>query len=104
MVAISYKIFDDLLIGNFMKTTLHNCNSLYQDYGNFNFNVAKFADNGLAETNLELKAYLNEYKKRAGIEFIIDLFADGGHSFLVSYLKRDANLFKKIKSFYYYVR
>ena len=29
MEAIEYEIFDDLLIGNFMKTTLHNMESLY---------------------------------------------------------------------------
>ena len=31
LLSIRYKIFDDLLIGNFMKTTLHNMQSLY-DY------------------------------------------------------------------------
>jgi hypothetical protein len=29
MTAIDYEIFDDLLIGNFMKTTLHKMGSLY---------------------------------------------------------------------------
>ena len=65
MVSIEYKIFDDLLIGNFMKTTLHNCESLYEGDGNFNFNVAKYGDNGLAETNQEIERYLKIYKERA---------------------------------------
>ena len=30
--ACKYSIFDDLLIGNFMKTQLHNLNSLYDQY------------------------------------------------------------------------
>ena len=35
MTAIDYEIFDDLLIGNFMKTALHEMGSLYD--GDFNF-------------------------------------------------------------------
>ena len=44
MTAVDYEIFDDLLIGNFMKTTLHKFDSLYD--GDFNFAVTKFGDNG----------------------------------------------------------
>src|SRR5580698_7290509 len=40
MTAVDYEIFDDLLIGNFMKTTLHKFDSLYD--GDFNFAVTKF--------------------------------------------------------------
>ena len=41
MTAIDYEIFDDLLIGNFMKTTLHKMGSLYD--GDFAFGVTKSA-------------------------------------------------------------
>ena len=34
--ACKYSIFDDLLIGNFMKTRLHNLSSLYDPTINFN--------------------------------------------------------------------
>src|SRR6185312_2993119 len=54
MTAITYRIFDDLLIGNLMKTTLYGVSSLYEGKGNFNFNVTKFADNGLAVTEAEV--------------------------------------------------
>jgi hypothetical protein len=104
MVAIEYKIFDDLLIGNFMKTTLHNCESLYEGYGNFTFNVAKYGDNGLAETNLEIENYLEIYRRRAGIEFLIDLFEDKARNFLVRFLARDSKAFQKIKSLYLSVK
>ena len=52
MSAIQYEIFDDLLIGNFMKTTLHNMESLYE--ADFNQYLAKYADNGRAETLSEI--------------------------------------------------
>lgn len=67
MAAIEHEIFDDLLIGNFMKTTLHNIGSLYEP--NFNFAVAKFADNGLANSHREIDAYLREYRRRAGADW-----------------------------------
>ena len=37
MTAIDYRIFDDLLIGNFMKLELINVNSLYDGFFNFNY-------------------------------------------------------------------
>jgi hypothetical protein len=67
MAAIQHETFDDLLIGNFMKTTLHNVGSLYD--GDFNFAVAKFGDNGRAKTHKEVNAYLREYKRRAGVDW-----------------------------------
>jgi hypothetical protein len=44
MTSIKNEIFDDLLIGNFMKTTLHNMDSLHD--GDFKYAVTKYADNG----------------------------------------------------------
>jgi hypothetical protein len=67
MTAIEDEIFDDLLIGNFMKTTLHNINSLYD--GDFNFAVTKFGDNGRAKTHKEVNAYLKTYKRRARVDW-----------------------------------
>jgi hypothetical protein len=67
MTAIDYEIFDDLLIGNFMKTTLHKMGSLYD--GDFNFAVTKFGDNGRVKTHREVDAYLREYRARAGADW-----------------------------------
>jgi len=44
-----------------MKTTLHNIKSLYPDFTPY---VAKYADNGRAKTDAELKAYWREYRRR----------------------------------------
>ena len=74
--ACKYNVFDDLLIGNFMKTKLFNLNSLYDPSFDFNSIVCKFGDNGLAYTKEELAKYKKEYAKRAGIEYFYDLFAE----------------------------
>ena len=72
--ACKYSIFDDLLIGNFMKTQLHNLRSLYDPVINFNNIVPKYGDNGLAYTKEDLIRYEKEYAKRMGIEYFYDLF------------------------------
>ena len=52
--ACRYNIFDDLLIGNFMKTKLYNLSNLYDPKINFNAIVCKYGDNGLAYSKEEL--------------------------------------------------
>lgn len=62
MTAIEYEIFEDLLIGNFMKTTLHGnwpSVSLHPDFQGF---VCKFADNGRAFSKEEVAAYIAHYE------------------------------------------
>jgi len=61
MTAVRYEVFDDMLIGNFMKTTLHGSATLYPY---FNPYVAKYSDNGQVKTAADLKSYLAEYRKR----------------------------------------
>ncbi len=66
MHAIEWEIFDDLLIGNFMKTTLHGrwpSSGLYPDFTPY---VTKYADNGHARTTDELRTYFAEYRRRLG--------------------------------------
>ena len=65
--AVEWEIFDDLLIGNFMRTTLHGSwpsSGLYPDFTPF---VTKYADNGRARTDDELRAYFAEYRRRMGV-------------------------------------
>jgi hypothetical protein len=64
--AVEWEIFDDLLIGNFMRTTLHGQwpeTKLARDVTPY---VAKYADNGRARTESELDAYFTEYRRRLG--------------------------------------
>ena len=62
MRAIRTNIFDDLLIANFMRVYLDNCNSLYKP--NFNYLVTKYADNGGIRTHAELKAMFSHYESQ----------------------------------------
>ena len=71
MRAIRYEIFDDLLIGNFMKTHLVGKwpkSMLYPDFSPY---VGKYADNGLAKTPEQLRQYFREYRRRAPLEYIM---------------------------------
>ncbi|MBJ6760271.1 MBL fold metallo-hydrolase [Myxococcaceae bacterium JPH2] len=68
--AVRYRVFDDLLIGNFMKTTLHGefgQRGLYPDFSPY---VAKYADNGQARTRNELREYFGEYRRRDPLGFL----------------------------------
>jgi hypothetical protein len=69
MTCVDYEIFDDLLIGNFMKTTLHGKFPAAPLYPDFNLYVTKYADNGRAKTKDELVLYFREYMKRAPLDY-----------------------------------
>jgi len=56
--AVRYRVFDDLLIGNFMKTTLINFKSLYPYFSPY---VAKYSDNGGASNRNDFKNYIKHY-------------------------------------------
>ena len=62
MQAIQYNVFDDLMIGNFMRTKLFNTKSLYPYFTPY---VAKYYDNGGIKNQNELKSYFNYYKKKS---------------------------------------
>jgi hypothetical protein len=63
ITAIDTEIFDDLLIGNFMKTTLHGSWEQTLSRG-FTPIVAKYADNGRAKSLMALQHYLATYARR----------------------------------------
>ena len=69
MTAVAYRIFDDLLIGNFMKTTLHGDAALYPDFTPY---LAKYGDNGGARTREDLDRYFREYRARDLVGFLRD--------------------------------
>jgi hypothetical protein len=69
MTAVRYRVFDDLLIGNFMKVTLHGDAELYPDFSPF---LAKYGDNGGARTRAELARYFQIYRDRDWLSFFRD--------------------------------
>jgi hypothetical protein len=72
MAAVEWEIFDDLLIGNFMKTTVHGDarqGALYPDFSPY---VAKYGDNGGARTRRELDGYFRTYWTRDPLGYLRD--------------------------------
>lgn len=70
MKAINGETFDDMLIGNFMRTTLHGTARHEGLYPHFTPYVAKYADNGRARSEDELAAYRRTYRQRASFEYL----------------------------------
>jgi hypothetical protein len=100
MTTVKHKIFDDLLIGNFMKTTLHgdwHNNTLYPYFTPY---VAKYADNGKAKTKTQLKNYLNQYRKKSPVEFIYHCFERESEEFIRKYIGTNTKAFEWAKKLY----
>lgn len=105
--AIKWRIFDDLLIGNFMKTTLHGAwgSRFYPDFSAY---VGKYADNGLARTPEELEAYFEAYRRRAPLEFLrhrlvqhyLDIL-DGPITLVRTYVPQDSSVYKWARGTYW---
>ena len=102
MTAVRYEIFDDLLIGNFMKTTLHNIGSLYDPP--INFAITKFGDNGRAMTEQELAKYFKAYYRKCGVEFIRQLMEEKSGLLFRRYVSKQNPLDLFAKRVYYAMR
>lgn len=76
MAAIRGGVFDDMLIGNYMRTTQHGpgAGTLHLP-SSFTRYVAKYADNGGARTKRELREYMAQYRSRAPVDFLSAQFA-----------------------------
>lgn len=70
MTSIEYGIFDDLLIGNFMRVTVHGPLSARPLYPDFTPYVTKYADNGMARTKDELNEYFAAYRARYPLGYL----------------------------------
>jgi hypothetical protein len=77
MNAVRWEIFDDLLIGNFMKVTLHGDWGPGRLYPDFSPWVAKYGDNGRARTMEELREYHRGYFRRAPAGYLKHRFEVG---------------------------
>src|SRR5207244_3163647 len=101
VTALHYEIFDDLLIGNFMKTTLHGSwgpGRLYPDFTPF---VAKYADNGRAKSERELADYFKAYRKRALLDFLKYSFEKKAEAIFRSYVTEESIAHRLAKNAYW---
>lgn len=104
MTAIKYQVFDDMLIGNFMKTTLHGdweTGGLYPDFTPY---VAKYSDNGLASSEAELTAYRAAYKKRMGLGGVKRDFERSAEHIFRSWIPEEGRVFKHAKKMYWFYK
>ncbi|MDX2222405.1 MAG: hypothetical protein SFV21_06640 [Rhodospirillaceae bacterium] len=98
MSCIEHEIFDDLLIGNYMKTTLHGLESLYPDFSPY---VAKYADNGGAKTKSQLYGYFGHYFMRSPIASTLRYLTTNTERVFRKVCAEDTTLFKAAKALYY---
>ncbi len=111
MQCVEHHIFDDLLIGNFMKTTMvgkWKDTLLYPDFSPY---VAKYADNGLARSKKELDAYFGQYRKRAPILYfhhqVIQMRNRVLHktaSVVKGHLDKEGRLYSAAEKVYHFLR
>jgi len=105
VTALEYEIFDDLLIGNFMKTTLHGAWPESRLYPHFSPYVAKYADNGRARTPEELRVYFAEYRRQTGaFAFLRHRFATRASEVVRSALTVDSPAYRLARRAYWALR
>lgn len=98
MTAVTYRVFDDLLIGNFMRTTLHGMDSLYSP--NFNFAVTKYADNGGAETKQQVADYLAHYRRLSGLAWTQHIFSQEASKVFRRFVRNDSGAYSIARDVY----
>jgi hypothetical protein len=87
--SIRNKIFDDILIGNFMKVQLINVNSLYPDFTPY---VAKYGDNGGVNNKVDIKNYFNYYRLNSA-NYWTDLLNIKTEGFIRAKLIKNKNIY-----------
>ena len=93
VTAIKNEIFDDMLIGNFMRTQLINIKSLYPDFIPY---VAKYADNGMAKNKIELNKYFKYYKFNSA-DYWRDFFVSKTEAFVRKNFSAESPIYKASK-------
>ncbi|SRR5581483_3886278 len=101
MTAIENEIFDDLLIGNFMRTTLHGHRPVRPLYPDFTPYVAKYADNGRAKTYDELEAYFAAYRRRAPLDHFFHSLQNRSAGILRALVSPESSSYRVARSVYY---
>jgi hypothetical protein len=104
MTAIDYEIFDDLLIGNFMKTRLHGDWESLSLHPHFTPYVAKYGDNGRAKSTSELDVYFAEYRKRAPMAYISHMLERESERRVRKFIRVDSPAFRLAKKTYLFLK
>jgi hypothetical protein len=100
MTALTHEIFDDMLIGNFMKTTLHGRWPRSGLQPHFTQYVAKYSDNGSVRSGAELRRYFAAYRRRAPLDYVLHCCRGTSVQLMRSYLDRDSAPYQGLKRAY----
>jgi hypothetical protein len=101
MTAVNNEVFDDLLIGNFMKTTLHEIDGLYPW---FTPPVAKYSDNGKAQSRREVLLYFAHYLLRNPRDLLLHQIESQVFTQFHVRVRKDGRLFGAAKRTYYLIK
>ena len=93
VASINRLTFDDILIGNFMKTQLIGVKSLYPNFTPF---VTKYSDNGIANSKSELGQYFDYYKINSA-DYWRDIFLFNTESIIRENFSTQNPIFKAAK-------
>jgi hypothetical protein len=100
VTAIQYEIFDDLLIGNFMKTTLHGNWPVSRLHPDFTTYVGRYADNGRAKTLDDLENYFRQYRRQFPVEHLRHTFEERGLRVIRSIFSSDSSTYRVAQKAY----
>lgn len=104
MSAIHFEVFDDLLIGNFMKTTLVGpwpASRLYPDFCPI---VPKYADNGHAYSTKDMQNYFKSYRERNPFEFIVHRLQERSIQTFRNFVSPQNPAFEYGKKLYFFMK
>lgn len=99
--AVQFRVFDDLMIGNFMKTTLHGSATLYPGFTPY---VAKYGDNGLAESKRQLDQYFHHYRSQDPLGYALQRIEAGTEDLVRKLVPDDSAVFKVAKDLFWKVK
>jgi hypothetical protein len=86
------------MIGNFMKTTLHGRARLYPGFTPY---VAKYADNGLAESKRQLDRYFHHYRSQDPLGYVLRHIEVGTEDLVRKLLPENSRIFKAAKNLFW---
>ena len=104
MAAIRHEVFDDLLIGNFMKTTLMGQWPGSRLHPYFTPVVAKYADNAHVFTAQDMEAYFHAYRARDPLEFIIHRFQQRSVQTFRNFISPQSRAFDYGKRAFFFIK
>lgn len=104
MRTMRYEIFDDLLIGNFMKTSLIGKwpnSGLYPDFTPY---VGKYSDNGRAKTTDEVREYFREYRRRAPLDYMRHRIQYKSAQAVISRIDADSEVYRLAQKSWWFIK